>query len=227
MPSTHLRPEHLGEPLISAILQSLADNSRLSAVPCYSPSNGQSETFAEFLARKGVTLPVKLYDNVGLAPVEHAGTSVLFDGLSRVDCLITDDARGIAIEVKLGKSRMAAGEFSNRFFTSCDWSNHVPPRIKENMIAILDGRFTQLDLVNTTLVAEVSDSISCQIDPEWIILIRREVWNKWRSSPPQFNRPCRTIVFEELVPAVGGSVEFNCIVADLVGDEFAQAWDLV
>jgi hypothetical protein len=162
---------------------------------------------------------------VDLAPLSVGETKAGFDKLSQIDCLVEDGQRGIALEIKLGLTRMRGADFEDRFFDDCVWSRHVTPQIKGNMIAILDGRFSQREFAESQLSARI-DNRPVHLSREWLLLLRNEVWLKWAKRCPSFNRPCYVLLFEDFVPSVGGPEEFDRIVRELIGNELAVAWGL-
>lgn len=224
---THLKPEHFGEPLVAALLQRIVNEAKLQEVPCYSAVDRLETTLATALTRLNFGNALQVGCNAGLSPICIDGNSYPFDGFSQIDCLLTDSEKAVAIEVKLGTTRMAGAEFRNRFLTPCKWSKHIPPRITGNMIAILDGRFENSELSKFALSTAVASGLPLPVLQSWILLLRTEVWNKWASNPPRFNRPCSVLLFEDLVPAVGGAKEFDAIITKLVGGDFANSWGLV
>jgi hypothetical protein len=179
--------------------------------------------FAEVLKQLRFRSRLRFHDNVPLAPIVCSQTTVNFDGLSRIDCVVEDTKQAAAIEVKLGTTRMGSSEFGSRFFSKCQWSDHVPARVKGNMIAVLDGRFIQPELGQAPLKVEL-EGRSLAVLQTWFLVLRRDVWRKWEKSTPTFQRPCYVLLFEDFVPAVGGATEFDEIVRLLVGSEFAGPW---
>ena len=226
MSDTRLRPEHFGEPMVCAVLQRIAESGRLDQVRCHSPNSRSSVSFAEAINTLGFQQPLRFHDNVPLAPILCDECTVAFDGLSRIDCILEDGKQAVALEVKLGTKLMAATKFAERFFSACDWSNHVPARVKGNMIAVLDGRFVQPQLASEPLVVELAGGDTLPVIQAWFLLLRQEVWKKWEKNTPTFQRPCQILLLEELVPAVGGPTGFDEIVRQLVGSEFAVSWGL-
>jgi hypothetical protein len=225
MARTHLKPEHFGEALVAALLRQIAERDTFAELHCYSTQDRQPVRMTELLARMGIGRQAAFHDNVELDPVTVGETRAGFDKLSQIDCLVEDGQHGIAVEIKLGLTRMGVADFEDRFFDDCGWSRHVPPQIKGNMIAILDGRFSQRELAGVHLSARIGNR-AVPLSREWLLLLRGTIWQKWAKRSPSFNRPCHVILFEEFVPAVGGPEEFDGIVRELIGNEFAAAWGL-
>lgn len=226
MVQTRLRPEHFGEPLIREILHRIAEKNMLGIVPCYSLTNKQPSTLVETMQALGLLSTVRFHENVSLAPIECSEGTFKFDGFSRIDCLIEDGQRAIGIEVKLGTQRLSASDIQSRFLKDCSWSKHIPPKIKGNMIAILDGRFCQPELASVSLKAEVAADNVVPLLKTWFLLLRRQVWRRLQVNPPSIQRTCHVLILEDLVPMIGGPIGFDEIVRHLVGDEFAISWKL-
>ena len=223
---THLRPDHIGEPLVSTLIQELMKEGRLKQLSCHNMRNGTTSHFEQVLNDNAVGAAFSVHDNVPLMPLLFENVEYAFDGMSQVDCVVHGDT-SFGIEIKLGTTRMASAEFSRRFCSPCGYTTHTPPRIRGSMIAVLDGRFEQDDLKHVPLKAEVVTGDAAPIAESWGLVVRRQVFSQWSNTIfPTMTRHCWAIVFEDFVDAVGGSVRFNEIVLDLVGNDFVEAWGL-
>ena len=224
-----LRPEHIGEPLISALFIRLKEIGRVGHLVCRNLRNGDEVSFTQVLSINNLGLDFSSHDNVSLVPIqrEEDPSSYAFDGMSQVDCAIACE-RVFPIEVKLGTTRMAAGEFGRRFLAPCCFTKHVPPRVCGNMIAVLDGRFEDQTISEVPLRVELDEGNQVLLTLDWGLVVRREVFDHWaRNSSPVMNRTCWIILFEDFVQAVGGADAFDSVVKDLVGYEFADAWGMI
>ena len=204
----------------------MAKEGRLNELPSYSPTDRSPMSLFDVLCNSRIKKPL-FCANVSLDPLIYNGESYTFDGLSRIDCLIYESNNGIAMEIKLGITRMTPAEFGKRFLKSSECSAHVPPRIKGNMISVLDGRFSREEFAHCPLTTQINRCQKISVAADWLLLVRKSVWERWAKQPPQFRKHCRVLVFEDFVTAVGGTQIFDDIVQQLVGGEFALAWNLV
>lgn len=200
---------------------------RLDRFRCLNIFDGMESHFKHVLNNIAVGNVFTVHDNVPLKPLGFENVEYAFDGMSQVDCVVYGEA-SFGMEIKLGTKRMTVPEFTSRFCSACGYTAHKPPRIRGSMIAVLDGRFVRDELKNVPLEAEVTDGVFTSLAQSWGLVVRRQVFSKWRKSDfPNMTRNCWVIVFEDFVDAVGGTNRFNEIVLELVGDEFVEAWKLV
>ena len=122
MPDTCLRLEHVGEPLIVALLTQIQKIGKLRELRCGKPATEMTTTLEKLIVAISGEAPISFYRDVPLQPLKFAGGEHRFDGMSRVDCLAARGSAGLAIEVKLGTARMACGEFGRRFLRQCSRS---------------------------------------------------------------------------------------------------------
>src|SRR5947209_7628012 len=122
--TTCLRPEHLGEPLVAALLARIDATSGLVSVPMLRPSDvrsaapAASATLATALV--GLTPPFRFVPDARLAPINLDGAELAFDGKSRVDVAILDAAgTAVLIELKLGRSEEHTSELQSRQYLVC------------------------------------------------------------------------------------------------------------
>lgn len=227
MSSTHLRPEHIGEPLVSALIRQLKDDQCLDRLKCRNILDGVESHFERVLRENEVGTDFTVHDNVSLASLKYENIEYAFDGMSQVDCVVYGNT-SFGVEIKLGTTRMTATEFTRRFCSQCRFTNHVPRRVCGSMIAVLDGRFEQDDLKQVQLMAKVTEDVFVPLAKSWGLVVRRQVYSQWdKKAFPSVARPCWVIVFEDFIDAVGGADNFNKIVSRLVGDEFVTSWGLV
>ena len=222
-----LRPGQIGEPLVEALLNQIHSAGNLRGLPCQNSATGTIKTLEELIVAIGIEAPILFYRNVPLQQVVFAEQEYRFDGMSRVDCLVARGSAGLAIEVKLGISRMAPGEFRRRFLRPCAGRSTQRARIKGNMIAVLDGCFSTAGFADLSLTAAPNVGQPLTLVQSWVLLIRHKVAKAWAENPPKFRRDCWILQFEDLVRAVGGQKEFDRVVSVIVGDQFAAAWDVL
>ena len=116
---TCLRPEHIGEPLVEALLKEIHGSGKLAGLRCRKSGTETTKTLEELIVAIGSEAPILFFKNVPLRGIVLPDGEYQFDGLSQVDCLAARGSGGLAIEVKLGHSRMTRGEFTRRFLKPC------------------------------------------------------------------------------------------------------------
>jgi hypothetical protein len=223
---THLRPDHIGEPLVSALIQQLKVDQRLDQLTCRNLLDGVDSTLEQVLKANAVESEFTVHYNVRLKPLLFEKVEYGFDGMSRVDCVIYGNT-AFGVEIKLGMKKLTATDFTSEYCSPCGYTSHPSPRICGNMIAVLDGRFQQDTLKDVPLSVEIRAGVSSLLANQWGLVVRQKVIDQWtRNDAPILTRPCWVIAFEDFVPAVGGPNCFNDIVLKLVGDDFVGAWGL-
>lgn len=229
-PTTHLRLEHLGEPLVAALLTRISASPGLSSVPILRPPAAGStvpaarSTLATALV--GLSPPLAFLPDAQLDPVSLDGKEHRLDGKSRVDLAILDaGGAAVLVELKLGVSRLASAAFAKRFLCPCT-KTHSAQRLSGKMCAILDGRFPATSTPPALAVRH--DGSRFVARPGWGLVVRNATRAAWaaRGWPP-FERCAFVATLEDLAAAAGGPAVFDALVAELVGTEsFAAAWGL-
>ncbi len=97
---------HIGEPIVAAMLSSLARRDLLGNVQCRA-------SHASLAQDAGTTTPEFLADEARLTVVS-AEQRYSCDGAQTVDVLCAGPERAVAIEAKLGDTRMTFGAFRER-----------------------------------------------------------------------------------------------------------------
>lgn len=224
MRDTHLRPDHIGEPLVAALLERLQADDRLGCVWCLNTASGSTCQLGALLDQCGIGSGFGIQINRRLRPLCVGECRYRFDPMSQVDCVLAGTHKALAIEIKLGTECMSASAFTRKFLSPCGYSNHVPPGIRGRMTAALDGRFEQAAFVDAPLHVELLDGASAELLPSWGLIVRRKVWQQWKKSRPAFHRACWLVQFEDLASAIGGPELFDEIVLRLVRHNFAESW---
>jgi hypothetical protein len=204
---------HVGEAVITELLSRLSAKGRLDRVCC-------NATGASLVSDLDPTWPRFLADAAQLRISSDEVTYSCCDGAQTVDVLCVGQQRAVAIEAKLGLTRMSPSEFPKRFCHPCGVSGHADPRLTGSMIAVLDRL---LPFTNGRVVATVNDQ-SWPLAPNWWLVLRAPVWRGWAARLPV--RFARILVFDELVALYRGRGEFDDLVRHVVGTDFASRWGL-
>lgn len=157
--------------------------------------------------------------DVRLAPIG----GLRFDGASRVDVIVRYQAgMAVAVELKLGTTRLSKTRIDEEWLAPCSPS-HNGRRWKGNMMAVLERRFDRP--VNEDLVATTNGE-RLALAPRWVLVARREILAKWKTSPPEFSSNVARLAFEDVVTAFGGPEPFNRLVRQLLSVDFYSEWVL-
>lgn len=150
--------------------------------------------------------------------------NILFDGAHKIDVCALNMASSscIPIEAKLGRERMSANQFAQRFLQA-GGTSHQGKRITGSMIGILDGRLPPgLDRAELT-VTHAGRRYSVQ--QNWILMVRDPIFNRWTNNGwPELSEHCTVKTIEQLVRAFGEPHDFNQFVLDLVSQDFHKMW---
>jgi hypothetical protein len=102
--ATEIQPHHIGEVVLAGLLRRLAQRDELD-IPCVLHEKCQ---FSTVHAEAEIGPPLTFSANVPLASVVINRENLLFDGAHGIDVLCSSpEARGLAVESKLGLDRMA------------------------------------------------------------------------------------------------------------------------
>ncbi len=164
------------------------------------------------------------------APLASFG-ALAFDGASRIDVGLVDDEAGqvLAVEAKLGESRLSRRAFEERFLPPCGVS-HGGARVTGSMIAILEGKLPAAGPDARLLArvpAEAGGEGTVEVEPRWALVVRRRTLEGWlRRGLPGLSSRCAVIAFDDLVEAYGGRAAFNALVRELLEVDYFEAWKL-
>jgi hypothetical protein len=215
---THLKPYHIGELIVCAILERTSDK-----LGSFLPVTA-NQTLGDSLAAAGLTAPLSFFPEVPAMRVEDAeGKMWPLDGMHRVDVLATGvSGVGVAFEIKLGLDRLTPAEVGKRFQKECSWSKHKPTsRLNGNMVAILERRFPfEHRRVTCGTPQEV------ELTRDWWLVVRDEVWRRSGQQLKAQIKEGNVLLFEDLVGFFGGESAFNSLVRELVGSGFYREWNL-
>jgi hypothetical protein len=204
---------HIGESLIAEMLSRLSAQGQLQQVCC--AVTGIDLTY-DLGAASGSFFP-----NQASVQIHSHGQTFFCDGAQKIDVLCVGEEGAIGIEAKLGETRMSLSEFPKRFCKSCEISGHIDPRIKGNMVAVLDG---SLPFEDRRILATLGNR-SWPLPMHWWLVIRERVWTSWMRSVPL--RFARILVFEQLARlSCRTATEFNDLVLQVIGKDFAEPWKI-
>jgi hypothetical protein len=221
MAKTCLRPEHFGERLVHRLLETMVREGRLNEIRCHRRGEDTPISLSELLTKLGVEGTLNVQHDVPLAPLITEISTFRLDGAQKLDGLISNGAKGIAIEVKLGRKGLTAKSML-RHLKDCCASTHKDRRIKGNIIALLDGRFAGLPQPPIPFKSEGGVTLASQ----WLLVVRESVYESWRRTGWPQMRHAHVIIFEDLAQLIGGARQFDDMVKELIGGDFAEAWEI-
>jgi len=146
-----------------------------------------------------------------------------FDGASRVDVVLwIQENLAVALELKLGETRLTKTRIDDEFLTDCR-SSHNDSRIAGNMMAILDRRFGDL-APKPGLSVQIADT-EVPLARDWFIVTRQSVLDRWIGNDrPAFSANTKCVAIGTLVDAFGGKSLFNALVAELLDFDYFDSW---
>jgi hypothetical protein len=71
------------------------------------------------------------------------------------------------------------------------------------------------------LIAHI-DGRTWSVNRTWWLVVRRQAWQSWRGVAPVRN--ARVLLFEDLASLYGSDREFDELVTQVVGTDFANRW---
>lgn len=161
------------------------------------------------------------YANCKLPPLGD----LAFDGQHQVDvALWVKPKSAIALELKLGVTRVDRNSFKERFLTPCGRS-HGGLRIKGSMIAILERRFERLS-VDEDLCVNLTDKKTVKLASTWGLLMQQSVIDNWQDGLKTLSGHAVLRSVQELVHDCGGKRKFNSLVKKVVNFDYFDEWNL-
>ena len=157
-------------------------------------------------------------------PLSPIGT-ISFDGAHKIDVAvpIPSTKECIAIEMKLGETGLGKSTFENKFLKGCELSSHKATRVNGSMIAILERKLpTQFGPPPLTVSYNGAEH---RLLTSWVLIIRQRVIDSWkRTGNPALSANCVLLSFEEVATAFGNRGSFNCLVSELIEEDYYEAW---
>jgi hypothetical protein len=208
---------HVGELLIEAMLRLLKERRKLDQLRC-------ARTDTKFTKDLGTGAPTFLPEKA-LLRVRTKETTYSCDGAQAVDILCTCNNHAVAIEAKLGDTRMTRDAFKKRFCDPCEVQERHPSLLKGSMVAVLDG---DLPFRRPQVFATTGEG-TWPLSENWWLVIREHIWKDSWDKPkgrPLPVRHARILVFDERVRLYGTRAEFNQLVREVAADDYSAAWNL-
>lgn len=161
------------------------------------------------------------YPHCELSPLRD----IAFDGQHKVDVVLwVKPESAIALELKLGMTRLDLNSFQERFLAPCDKS-HDGSRIKGTMIAILERRFGCVS-ADKDLYVLIEDRKPVKLSPTWGLVMQQSVLDKWNGKLAALSDHVVLRSIQKLVHDCGGKQEFNTLVKNLLDFDYFDEWDL-
>jgi len=168
VPDPVLSPHHFGEALVRRLLE-LA---RFAELPAHDPRNPAAAVTLGALI-DSTHGPVGVEAN---APLDHSAGMPRFDGMHDIDCAVFFETSVLAIELKLGETRLSARDFADRFVSKAPRLTHQDARIAGSMVAVLDWNGRKAPAGQPPI------SLCCSSRPvqaPWLLLVREATWQSW------------------------------------------------
>ena len=206
----------VGEVLVAEILARLQGRGALDRVRDVVSG---TTSLLDDLGGAGIELPVRFYADLASVVVRSGERSFSCDGAQTIDVLCAGrTGLAVAMEVKLGETRMTIGEFRRRFCVRCEESRHVDSRLRGSMVSVLER---DLPFPGGKLVVGIDDG-EWIVSQAWWLVVRRRVWRSWRKTSPVRN--ARVLLFEDLASMYGSDREFDELMTEIIGTDFANRW---
>jgi len=207
-----LQLSHIGEPLVAAMLSMLCRRGKAQSIRCAVTGR---HLLDDLDARE-----LEFHADRAKLQVVHDGQRFDCDGAQKVDVLAAGADKAIAIELKLGVTRLSTSEFSARFSQPCTMSKHSRPKINGSMIAVLE-RSTPFEM--SKIFARIEDR-QWTVAEAWWLVVRKRVFDRWEGDWPV--RTARIALFESLAEAYGDQSDFDDLVHSIVGTGFFSRWEI-
>lgn len=203
---------HVGELLVTRMLTALAQRGELDRVVCASTGVSLAADLGE--------APSEFIADRARLRVSGGGELYACDGAQTVDVLAAAGDTAVALELKLGVTRMTYSAFRSRFCAPCGISGHKDLRLKGSMVAVLD----RLLPFEAEHILVVDGARTWHLSKHWWLVVREQVWRSWAGRPPV--ESARFLILDHLARQFGGQVEFDRLVAEIVADNHATRWQI-
>jgi hypothetical protein len=198
--TTVLSPHHMGEALVAELLHRLGTS--IEDLRAVDPHSGTKQPIKRLVSSFAGASPVAVRAN---APLDALSSSVCFDGMHDIDCAIEFDTSVVALELKLGATRLRLEEFRERFADKAPRLTHGGRRISGSMVAILDHNGD--DVAKTKLTLRSGGK---PIQQQWGLVVARQTMNTWSDNVRAsvsfalgVQHLCAIIALEDIAEAVG------------------------
>ncbi|NUQ72765.1 MAG: hypothetical protein HUU21_04340 [Polyangiaceae bacterium] len=218
----HFELTHIGEALVAEMLQRIATRRDLMMLRC----EHSGTSLGDDVAALDPSSAPRFIPEGGRVEASHAGGTAMCDGEQRIDVLCAGRTSALAMELKLGETRLSPGAFASRFLCPCTTSRHAPPRISGKMPAVLERLLpSPFETLHAVIGAE-----RYALANHWWLVLRAKVWNSWAkraAGSPLPTRLARVLLLENVVRVYGGADPFDDLVRELVGSDFAAKWGVI
>lgn len=230
-------PDKIGEVFIARSLTLLHKIGGLGGVRCFSPAVAGTTTLDQYLAQPGIQATGIYRPSICPLQFQISTGPCLFNTEHNIDVLIEGAAECLPVEVKLGLTD-TPGRLRDQYegTVGYDPSNR---QLTGSMISILEGRFNLQALQSIAeeaylpparpLRVAAQDGSTNPLRSEWLLVLRRPIWNRKRSTFLSLKR-VRVVLFEEIARAVantlGGDAAFDRFVRRCFGSGYRQAWGI-
>jgi hypothetical protein len=214
-----LQLSHVGEDLIAEMLASLSERGELANLACAFTGR----TLADDVRECKIAQPLMFCASAALPKVGASGQVYTCDGEQTVDVLCVGGKDALAIEAKLGETRMGTAEFKRRFCLPCEISRHSNSRLRGSMIAVLDRSLPFSGPYR--IIAQIDDA-QWTVAIAWWLIVRQPVLDRWGKRPDFLSSSARVLAFDTLARQYGSRQQFDQLVMRVVGSDFARGWRL-
>ena len=137
------------------------------------------------------------------ASLERSANSPRFDGQHQIDCALVRECEVVAMELKLGRTRLSPADFADRFVGNEVRLTHGNTALAGSMVALLDANGRGGAAVELKLRA-----CDRPVRQEWLLVLLEDVWDAWTRVPDLLARlktrqMAGVITLEDLVRHVG------------------------
>jgi hypothetical protein len=208
---------HVGEDLIAEMFSSLSERRELASLACAFTGR----TLADDVRDCAITQPLMFCADAALPKVDASGQVYMCDGEQTVDVLYVGGKDALAIEAKLGETRMGTAEFKRRFCLPCEISRHSDSRLRGSMIAVLDR---SLPFSGPYRINAQIDDAQWTVAVAWWLVVRQSVLDRWGKRPDFLGSSAHVLALDTLARQYGSRQQFDQMVVRVVGSDFARGW---
>ena len=151
---------------------------------------------------------------------------IIFDGQHQVDVALWVRPKcAVALELKLGITRLSGNTFNERFVKTCG-IGHGGTRVTGSMIAILERRLGPF-LGKSDLYVNLENETSVKLAPKWGLIVQQSVLDSWaKGVAPDLSENALVTSIQKLVNNYGRKREFNQLTQELLVFDYFDQWRL-
>lgn len=168
-----LSPHHFGEALVSELLK----NVDVDSLKVYDPGSGKDVLIRAAIGSQwGEIVEIRANEHL-----TDSSSGPKYDGMHDIDCAIIFENAVIAIELKLGQTRLLPTDFCKRFTSKVPKMTHENMRVGGSMVALLDwnGRNNLISEDQPKIDLFVGSKV---VNHSWLLLVREAVLKEWRKE---------------------------------------------